>query len=129
MNGKFLLDTNIVIGLFGSDPGIIARMPHSDKISIPCIVIGELCYGVNKSLRPKENLERVEDFAHRNTVLGCDETTGKIYGSIKDGLRRKGRPIPENDIWIAAIALQYDLILVTRDEHFQGIGQLKMEKW
>jgi tRNA(fMet)-specific endonuclease VapC len=60
--------------------------------------------------------------------LGCDEITAKFYRTIKDGLRQKGRPIPENDIWIAAIALQNNTTLVTRDAHFHGIDHLTIEK-
>ena len=51
------------------------------------------------------------------------------YGKVKNGLRKKGRPIPENDIWIAAIAFQHDLTLVSRDEHFKEVENLKLEKW
>ena len=52
-----------------------------------------------------------------------------MYGVIKQALREKGRPIPENDIWIAAIAQQYGLTLVTRDDHFTAIDGLTLEKW
>jgi tRNA(fMet)-specific endonuclease VapC len=52
-----------------------------------------------------------------------------LYGRIAQQLRRKGRPIPQNDIWIAATALQYDLTLVTRDEHFKQVEGLALETW
>lgn len=55
--------------------------------------------------------------------------TARQYGEIKNKLRKKGRPLPENDIWIAALALQYDLILVTRDQHFDEIDNLKLVSW
>jgi tRNA(fMet)-specific endonuclease VapC len=55
--------------------------------------------------------------------------TAKWYGEVKNGLRQKGRPIPENDIWISAMALEYDLILVSRDGHFEKVEQLKLERW
>jgi tRNA(fMet)-specific endonuclease VapC len=61
--------------------------------------------------------------------LHIDENTAKFYGSIKAALRKKGKPIPENDIWIAAIAQQYDLILITRDNHFSEIDNLNTELW
>ncbi|WP_207687680.1 type II toxin-antitoxin system VapC family toxin [Desulfonema limicola] len=129
MNGDYLLDTNIVIGLFANDSKIIDKITNSKNIAVPCIVIGELCYGANKSVKSRENLLRIEDFAQNNIVLNCDEITAKYYGSVKDRLRLKGRPIPENDIWIAAIALQYDMTLITRDEHFKEVEKLKIEKW
>lgn len=129
MSGRYLLDTNIVIGLFASDPEIVAKILLGGEIAVPCIAIGELCYGANKSIRSEENLERIEEFARSSLILTCDENTAKYYGRIKNGLRIKGRPIPENDIWIASIALQYDLVLITRDEHFKGVENLKTEKW
>jgi tRNA(fMet)-specific endonuclease VapC len=62
-------------------------------------------------------------------VLACDAITATYYGNVKDQLRLKGKPIPENDIWIAALALQHDLVLISRDEHFKVIEQLKVETW
>jgi len=62
-------------------------------------------------------------------VLACDTETAREYGQIKNSLRAKGKPIPENDIWIAAIAIQYDLTLVTRDGHFTEIEGLATETW
>ena len=129
MNGKILLDTNIVIALFRNDPPIISKIKSAMEINVPCIVIGELYFGANKSLKTKENLERIGAFSRSNNILNCDENTAQYYGVIKDQLRKKGRPIPENDIWIAAIALQYDLTLISRDEHFKAIEQLKIKRW
>jgi tRNA(fMet)-specific endonuclease VapC len=62
-------------------------------------------------------------------VLGCDVGSAQRYGEIKDQLSKKGRPIPENDIWVAAVALQYDLTLVSRDEHFGLVPGLRAEAW
>jgi len=63
------------------------------------------------------------------TVLGCDSGTAGFYGAIKNNLLKKGKPIPENDIWIASVALQFGLFLVSRDIHFQNIDGLTLEKW
>jgi len=61
--------------------------------------------------------------------LDSDVETTRNYGRIKAQLRKKGKPIPNNDVWIAAIALQYDLTVVTRDKHFDQVDGLKIEKW
>jgi tRNA(fMet)-specific endonuclease VapC len=61
--------------------------------------------------------------------LGCDTETARYYAELKNALRLKGHPIPENDIWIAAVALQHGLALVTRDTHFDGIKNLKSVVW
>jgi tRNA(fMet)-specific endonuclease VapC len=100
-----------------------------EEVFTPVIVLGELYYGARRSSRVQENLARIDEFAARSTVLACDTETARRYGAVKDGLRQKGRPIPENDIWIAAIALQYDLTLVARDAHFEEINDLTLETW
>jgi tRNA(fMet)-specific endonuclease VapC len=71
----------------------------------------------------------VDKFAAANRVLGCDSTTAQHYGEIKKVLREKGRPIPENDIWIAATAKQHDLTVASRDNHFDYIDGLSTEHW
>ncbi|MCX5885058.1 MAG: PIN domain-containing protein [Proteobacteria bacterium] len=73
--------------------------------------------------------DRIDDFALTTKVLNCSAETTKRYGEIKNRLKDKGKPIPENDIWIAALAKQYDLTLVTRDTHFNEIDKLKLEAW
>lgn len=129
MNGRFLLDTNIVIALFGGDTAVQEKLAVAAEVYIPSTTIGELCYGARKSARPKENLERIDEFVASNTTLTCDTETARRYGEIKNALRLKGRPIPENDIWIAATALQHDLILITRDTHFDVIDNLEARPW
>ena len=129
MSGKCLLDTNIVIALFADESAVKDNLSKADEVFVPSIVIGELNYGARKSARSKENLARIDDFAESNVVLGCDTGTAHYYGEIKNALRLKGHPIPENDIWIAAIALQHGLTLATRDAHFGEIENLKILAW
>ena len=129
MSGKFLLDTNIVIALFAEDPSVQEHMERAEEIFVPCIVLGELYFGVRKSGRVQQNLRRINEFAFSSAVLACDLDTAREYGEIKGALQAKGRLIPENDIWIAAIAWQHDLTLVTRDEHFKEVKHLKVEVW
>ena len=129
MSGKCLLDTNIVIALFAEDPSVQKHIARAGEIFIPAIVIGELFFGAFKSGRPKANSARIEKFAAVNTILACDIGTGREYGRIKKLLHKKERPIPENDIWIAALAREHDLTLVSRDEHFQQIDELKRAEW
>jgi tRNA(fMet)-specific endonuclease VapC len=129
MSGRNLLDTNIVIALFAQDSAVVEHLDEVEEVFIPSIVLGELYFGARKSRRVKENLARIDEFAVSNVVLGCDTETARYYGEIKNALREKGRPIPENDVWVAAIALQYDLILISRDAHFGEIDHLKVESW
>jgi len=129
MNGRFLLDTNIVIALFAQDTSVQQHIAEAEAVFVASIVLGELYYGARKSARVAANLARIDEFATSSAVLVCDTATAQEYGPIKNILREKGRPIPENDIWIAAIAQQYQLTLVSRDEHFREVDGLLVERW
>jgi tRNA(fMet)-specific endonuclease VapC len=125
MSGRFLLDTNIVIALFADEAIVKDNLAQASEVFIPSFVVGELCYGARKSGRVEANLARVDELVAGSTILVCDAETARQYGGVKNNLRLKGRPLPENDVWIAALALQHDLILVTRDAHFQEVESLK----
>lgn len=129
MSGKFLLDTNIIIALFGGEAGVKERLALAGEVFISSIVLGELYYGAHKSQRAQENLARLDDFAASCAILICDRETAREYGMIKNQLLQQGRPIPENDIWVAATAQQHNLTLITRDDHFSEVAKLKMEVW
>jgi tRNA(fMet)-specific endonuclease VapC len=120
MNGKdCLLDTNIVIGLFANESSIKEKIKSfSGNIFIPSIVLGELFYGAEQSTRKDYNRRKIEKLAEAS-----------LYGKIKNQLRIKGTPIPENDIWIAALADQHQLILVTRDKYFNSVETISIEAW
>ena len=128
-NGNYLLDTNVVIGMFAGDKAIEEKMQDRTNFILAPPVVGELYYGAQKSDRVAENLHRINTFVEDHIFLSCDLETAQWYGIIKDQLRRKGRPIPNNDIWIAAIAMQRGLILVTRDAHFDAVESLQTESW
>lgn len=125
---NLLLDTNVMAAILNKEPGIEKRLMGT-TIHLSCIALGELYFGAYKSTRVADNLQRIAQFVEGYSVLMCDQPTADRYGQIKVGLRQKGRPIPENDIWIAAMALQYDLTLVTRDAHFKEVDGLSLESW
>lgn len=129
MSGRFLLDTNIVIALFADEARVKDNLADAHEVFIPSIVIGELCYGARRSGQVRANLARIDELVSASTVLSCDTETARHYGEVKNTLRLKGRPLPENDIWIAALALQHRLILVTRDAHFQEVERLPAVVW
>ena len=112
------------------EESVLASLEQAEgSIFISVITLGELRFGARKSGRIEENLRRVEEFAAESEVLLCDEETSHLYGEVKDRLLRKGRPIPENDIWISATALQSGLVLVTRDAHFAFVEGLRTKRW
>ena len=129
MTGRFLLDTNVIVALFANDPAVCQYLTGDTEVFLPAIALGELYYGAYKSLRVKDNIARIDGFASACVTLAVDPVTAQWYGQIKDKLRKLGRLIPENDIWIAAIAQQHDLALITRDSHFEGVDGLPLQKW
>ena len=78
---------------------------------------------------PGSSVITAETFATGVTLLSHDLETARRYGQVQHALRLKGKPIPQNDAWIAAIALQFDLPLVTRDRHFEHVDGLKIVAW
>ena len=89
---------------------------------------GRFRYDALLSSRVAENLRTLTEFAAAYT-LPCDAGTARVYGEVKEHLRRSGRPIPEDDVWIAAIGLRHRLTLITRDAHFQHVAGLRLESW
>jgi len=129
MSGRYLLDTNIVIALFANDAAVHQQMADAAEVLIPSVVLGELYYGARKSGQVERNIDRLDEFAARSSIVNCDVAVARRYGQVKDRLRQKGHPIPENDIWIAAAALDQKLTLVTRDDHFHYIDDLTLLAW
>jgi tRNA(fMet)-specific endonuclease VapC len=129
VTGRFLLDTNIVIGIFNGDALLRRRLVNEPEVFLNIVVLGELLYGTYNSARVTQNVARIERFASTVPILDCDSQTAHHYGALKTQLRKRGKPIPENDLWIAALASQHDLALVTRDPHFSEIVDLRRESW
>jgi len=125
----FLLRRKPLIALFAQEKTVQDRLANANEVFLSSIVIGEMYYGAYKSSQVAENTLKIEEFAAANTVLVCDIITAQTYGQIKNDLRVKGRPIPENDIWIGAIAKQHNLTVATRDDHFKEIDGLDIEMW
>lgn len=98
MNGKYLLDTNIVIALWTNDEAVLSQLKSNMTVFLSSIVLGELVFGAYASARTGENLGRVFEFAANNTVLAWDSATASYYRRVKSRLREAGRPIPENDV-------------------------------
>lgn len=128
-SGRFLLDTNVVIAIQKKDRSITQRITPGMELYLPSIVLGELFLGAHRSDRVHQNLLEAKSIARTYTVVPCNAGTAESYGSLHAYLLNKGRPIPDNDIWIAAIAHQRNLTLITRDTHFQYIDFLSLLVW
>jgi tRNA(fMet)-specific endonuclease VapC len=128
--GSVLLDTTIVVDhLRSKSPSLIERFKETATLYLPVIALGELLYGAYKSALPSKSLGQIEDFGRLCAVLGIDAQTSVYYGQLNSDLGRLGKLIPQNDIWIAAIALQHSLPLATRDQHFSFVPGLTLLEW
>lgn len=128
MSGNLLLDTNAIIAIFANDPRIGPIISES-VCSVPSIVIGELLYGVERSRNRSENLLRIYDFCDKIQVLACDRNTASVYATLKNLLRSAGTPIPENDLWIAAVTKQSGMRLLSQDTHFDCVPGISRLGW
>ncbi len=127
--GSVLLDTSVVVPHLRGDPSLSARLALVASIPMPWVVLGELRFGAQRAVRPQEALFQVRAFLRTVALLLPDEGTAEHYGDLKAELARIGKPIPDNDLWIAATARQYDLPLATRDSHFAQVPRLKTLAW
>lgn len=124
-----MLDANAIIALQRGDAALKQLLIASTDVFLPVVAIGELYYGAYKSGRVEANRQNIVAFVANRVILHVDTDTADVYGQVKQGLRAKGRPIPENDIWIAALAIQYDLTLVTDDSRFAEVDNLRWQSW
>jgi tRNA(fMet)-specific endonuclease VapC len=118
---KCLLDTSVIVHAFKSRNDVAEKLDAVAETYVPVIVLGELYYGAYKSMYTSKHMAVMQAFLQNCTLLAVDSVTADVYGTVKAALARKGNPIPENDIWIAALALQHGLPLFTTDKHFEQI--------
>jgi len=123
---NLLIDTNIYSYAFNGDAEVIKVLQRAQKISICAISIGELLSGFKAGFRENKNREELEEFldSPRVQLQIIDTDTAEFYAEVLNQLKKKGKPIPTNDIWIASIALQHGLKLYTNDQHFKFVPGL-----
>lgn len=124
MAGKTLLDTSIVIDLFAGDASIPPFLTALNDTFVSSITIGELYYGALLASRVEESLRQIDRFLLSQVIAPIDADTARLFGEVKRQLRRSGKPIPDNDIWIASTAIQHQADVATRDVHFREIAGL-----
>ena len=128
--GPYILDTSVIILSLRGDADIRARLATATALYISSVALGELYYGAYSSpSRPNEAAIDIEQLAASITALNVDSVTATIYGRVKRDLKRRGLAMPDNDLWIAATAIQYDVTLAARDAHFSWIPDLTCEQW
>ena len=125
---RLLIDTNIYSYALRGDDGVVEVLRKAEQIGFSVISIGELLSGFKGGGREQKNREELEKFldSPRVVVYSVDEDTSEFYAEILNNLREIGRPVPTNDIWIAAVAFQNGLKLFTKDNHFKAIAGLSL---
>jgi len=133
MNENYLLDTDIVIyWLKNKFPKIDRKINEisDDNIFISSITVAELYFGAYNSSKKEENISLINDLLAEINVIDFDENAGKCFGEIKSDLKSKGQIIGDSDLFIAAISISNNFILVTNNEkHFKRIETLQIENW
>ena len=123
---RIALDTNAYVRMSRGDREIADRVEIADAVYLPFPVVGELRAGFlggNRSQRNERDLTNFLNFPEVE-ILYADEQTTHHFARIVVQLRKQGTPIPVNDLWIAALTVQHDLMLCSRDSHFDHLPQL-----
>ena len=123
---RIALDANAYTDFCLGERRVVDVISKSERIYFPLIVLGELRAGFQAGTRTKENERVLSRFLRtpRVRLLLPDEQTTVHYGSLYAQLRKEAKPIPTNDLWIAALVVQHNLTLVSRDAHFDAFPQL-----
>jgi tRNA(fMet)-specific endonuclease VapC len=123
---KLLLDTNRLSDVLAEVGDVLDQLESAEAIHVPVIALGEIRAGFLRGSRPAKNEARLQWFLSQDGVLtvSVDGPVSHRYAQIHAALRKRGRPIPTNDLWIASIAVEHGLVLYTRDAHFAEVPGL-----
>lgn len=124
-----MLDTNALSGWADADGRLLRVLPKDRPWYLPVVVLGEFLFGIRRS-RERPKLERwIHEVRSSCVLVGVDEETADHYATIREELRAAATPIPENDIWIAALCRQHRRTLASRDAHFDLVQGLQRVTW
>lgn len=124
-----ILDTNALSAFLKEDRAVLRYVDDADAFCIPVIVLGEYRHGLSGSRDRAELTAKLDALIADATVLTVDEFTTRVYAAVRAELKSAGTPIPENDVWIAALVRQHHMPLLTRDRHFDQVAQLERVSW
>ena len=127
-SSRVALDTSAVIAILAGQGGTLLAQQQVEQFLLPAPVVGELRYGALNSRRVAENLAEVERLVSRCQILDVTAATAVVYADLRLSLKKKGSPIPENDLWIAALCVEHQVPLVAIDGHFDAISDLGREE-
>lgn len=124
-----IMDTNALSAFVDGDAGVGEVLRRQARAAIPVIVLGEFRYGIAESRYRSAYEAWLESELPHFDVLAVTDETAIAYAALRVALRRSGRPIPANDAWIAALALQHRLPVLSRDQHFDAVPNIERQSW
>jgi predicted nucleic acid-binding protein len=124
-----ILDTNALSAFVDGDEGLLRAIEREAELAIPTIALGEYLYGIHQSRQRASYQTWIRTNLSFFDVLPVVRETAERYSEIRHELKAAGTPIPTNDLWIAALARQHQLGIVTRDAHFRAIRGLGVVAW
>jgi tRNA(fMet)-specific endonuclease VapC len=124
-----ILDTNALSAFVDGDAGVGEVLRPETRAAIPVIVLGEFRYGIAESRHRAAYEAWLETHLPQFDTLAVTDETAVVYAGLRVALKRSGRPIPSNDAWIAALALQHQLPVLSRDQHFDAVPGLRRKSW
>lgn len=120
------LDTNVAIEILNGDEKTIKSCLTHYPIYLPITVCGELLFGALNSKKSAGNILKYKNFISECSILNTTSAVALEYAEIRQQLKKIGKPTPENDIWIAALCISYEIPLATKDKHFKNIESLEL---
>lgn len=124
-----ILDTNGLSALADGDMAVAEILNSVSRLAIPVIVLGEYRFGIAQSRHRPKYETWLQALLTECKVLNADQQTAVEYAEVRRELKREGRPIPANDLWISAIARQHRMPLLSRDQHFDFVSGLHRVSW
>ena len=124
-----ILDTNALSAAADRQASALVIVSEAESIALPVIVLGEYRLGIAQSRHRVSYENWLQEWISSVTVLDIDEETSQSYAALGLELKRKGRPIPTNDLWIAALCRQHALPIVSRDQHFDLVPGIRRLTW
>ncbi len=124
-----ILDTNALSALADGDEALDTQLADTPVLSVPVIALGEYRYGIQQSRHRSAYEGWLEENLPRFELLPVIEKTARVYAQLRQELKALGRPIPENDLWICALARDHRLPVLSRDRHFSLVPRLEVRSW
>lgn len=124
-----IVDTNAISAFAVGDPSVREKIAAGPGPYLPVIVLGEYCFGLLESRERDRRLAWLKELTRHWTVLEVSAETAATYAELRQALKQRATPIPSNDVWIAALARQHNLSVLSADSHFDSVPGVRRIRW